>query len=337
MNRGLLQTLHLDIDISSFLETPTNSILYSKINQKFNGSNTSKNKKKALLAMFGEYFERENFLIEYPKFLKKDIWSYDLYHKKKILLPAALVKKRNLFNDSSGMASHLNSKSCFDNALAEFIERQSFVFNYLSKSYGKVIGKSIIENYISLDNFYDNINFYEISLISSFHVIIALGNIKDKFYVGLGAAKNFNLALEKCLKEINQFRIGFLNDSIKPMQYINDDLDYMDFYLMLPAIKIEKAYDYLKNSDDFKKKNIISRDFDDEFIIKQLHEECSINPKLVFIEQKRCNLNQKVMHIIDENWFPGINPNLYHDEVYHYIEEKMNKSLDRNCNFIPFP
>lgn len=336
MNRGLLQTLRLDISISSFLDTPSNSILYSKVNHKFNGSNASKNKKDALLAMFGEYFERENFLIEYPIYLKQDIRAYDLYHKKIVILPDTLIKKKNLFNDSSGMASHLNSKSCFDNAFAEFIERQSFVFNYLSKTKGKFINKNLISEYVLLDGFCNDIDFYEISLISSFHVIIALGKIDNKFYVGLGAGKNFKLALDKCVKEINQFRIGFVNDSIKPIQS-NNNMDYMDYYLMLPAKKIERAYTYLKGGSSLKESEIIIRDFDDDFTIRKLHEECSINPKLIFIDQKRCNINQKIMHIIDENWFSGINPNLFHEDVYCYIEEKMKTSLNRKCNFIPFP
>lgn len=339
MNTSFYNTIYLEISISSFLTDATNSIMFSKCSQRINGSNANINKKNSIMAAFGEYFERENFLVNSGSLIRNpSIEGYSLTKLTPVSIDMNDIITKGIFLDTSGLASHMNSRDCFENAFSEFVERQSFVFNYLSKQSGKYIPNDLVDKFIKIDNFYNEIKFYEISIVPSYFVIIALGKVKGRFYIGLGASNLFTAALAKCVKEINQFRMSYKHPSMDPKEIKSGDsnLDYMDYYLSLSPDKIEKAYNYIDGDLIFSESrihNIISM----KNIIQELHERCNIEPIIVFREQKRKDLNQKIMHIIDLNWFPSINPKTFSIDNYYFVENVMNCTLDQRCNFIPFP
>lgn len=41
--------------------------------------------------------------------------------------------------------------------------------------------------------------------------------------------------------------------------------------------------------------------------------------------------------MVDENWFPHMNPILYNESVYAFAQSIYGKELDKSIEYIPFP
>lgn len=297
----------------------------------FNGSSFSKSTQQCLSTAISEYYERIA-LYTINKDIQNMYKAYSLLDKNIISLDKDTIKRKKLMNDSSGMACHTDANLCLKNALMEFIERQSFVFNYLSKSEGfEIIELEFLKN-IHNEELRENIRFYNISIIDSVYVIIGLGIANNNYYTGLGTDCDFRLAINKCIKEINQMDRVFLYNKNRSRH--NKKLDYDDLYLSLPYDKLKSAYSYLTNSK-FKIIDPKIYEYKLEDIVLEMNEKCNMNPLVVF-HKRINNQNIKIMHIIDLNWFPSLSPLNYSEDNYSFVEKVMKSKLDRRCNFIPF-
>lgn len=158
-----------------------------------------------ILAGIGELLERENMILHSEAFLEKG------FRVKGISLKTYEIRdffvKDNIFRDSTGCSVHMDSKKCIENAINEFIERQSYIFNYLSKSAGMKVEKDIFQDFYDIPIELQNIKFYNISIISGYYVIFSICKKKEEIWLGLGASNKFEKALKSSIKEIKQFQL----------------------------------------------------------------------------------------------------------------------------------
>lgn len=323
-------TVKANISESSFLQNHKSAFINCR---NISGSNVSANRKTSLLAAFGEFFEREALYYYSSRIRNKGVKGYSIVQERTITIDADAIVECYLFYDSCGLATYTHSKGCLSNALDEFIERQSFVFNYLSKGKGQIVSGNYLNKIINRNSLYRNITFYDISLIPDFYVILGKGLVDTNFYVGLGASSNFCVALQRCIKEIDQefraYELGHLLDK--------REKDYWEHFRNLSSEKLVKAYSYLDESGNYL--NVTDSPGKIPTIkelVMLLNKQCGMDPLITFLEP-RCSLNYKIAWVFDFNWFPGLLPKCYPERTYKYIEKRMETTLDRACTFIPFP
>jgi ribosomal protein S12 methylthiotransferase accessory factor YcaO len=253
----------------------------------------------------------------------------------------------NKFVDSCGMASHFISKKVIESALKEFLERQCFILNYLTRSEGVRINIknnqyiSIIDKYIK--NFVDDIYYFNLSIFKGINIVITLAFGEKKKAIGLGTSVALNKAILKSQNEILQ------NLAVDKSKYNsngdNNDDSYKDMYhdnfYKMSVEEVKNCYNYLFNADTEVSVDSHIGSYEDNLdinkMIQNIYTEYGINPYVYFIPTKRSIPNLKVIKIIDKRWFPHMFPKLYNEEIYNNIERSINKHLDRNVLFIPFP
>lgn len=334
--------LNSDIAISithnNFIRNKKSCVIHNLIEKKITSSYIHLNKENCILAALSEYLEREVLILKNHYIYGKEVEAYSLVDNKKTIIDRETILEKRLFVDSCGMAAHKNSNFIIENALDEFIERQSFIFNYLSKTPGENISFDFIKKIINIDNYFSSISFYNISLIKGYFVIFAKGLINNQFHVGLGSSNDFTVALNKCIKELYQCKNSYTYP-IDKVDIINEkEFNYDVFFYSLDPLKVKKAYEYLEKGNlEFDYDIIYSNKLSLFDAVKKLNYVCKINPHIVVYNTKYLNSNIKVIQIIDLNWFPALLPYRYNTEVYDYVEKVMDRQLDRKCNFIPFP
>lgn len=296
-----------------------------------------------ILASVGEFFERERMMPNKlnRKIFKDDlITGYSLIDEQIVQINMnTIIGNENNFVDSCGLASHTNSNDCIFNAIKEFIERQSFIFNYLSKESGKLINLDCIEKYEYILKKFKNFKFYNVSLIDEFYVILGKGIYDGNFYIGLGASNCLDEAISQSIKEIFQMDSIYSYKKLNILKF-NDKKgnDYLDLFMSLSTDQINKAYKYLDENCivcDYEK--MVSKKFSVDKIFGQLNEHYCMKPLIFFLDPLREIGNLKFVKVLDLNWFPNLLPKTYAEKVYDFVESVTNKKLDRRCEFIPFP
>lgn len=315
---------------SSYLKDLKYVNIQSKVMEGISGNCVGHNFSYAMLAAMGEYFEREAMEYEgYSPIMR----SFSLRTGEEKVLEE---KDLEVLSDSCGLASHTCGKLAFENALTEFIERQSLIFNYLSKSLGKLILEP--ERLCKIPKEYKKFRFFDISLISSCYVILGFGEIGDNFYVGLGSSQNVSRALEKCVKEINQFYVTRYvknNRKITIKEMDRGINNYNSIFSSFTSEQLCKAYSYLNNSKDILCLNRSIESKKD--MIEDLYTKYKIDPYIMLMCGPRGNLNQVIIKVFDLKWFPNMCPYTFTDTTYDFVEKITGKTLDRNCTVIPFP
>lgn len=329
---------------SDFLSNGTLSSFKSKVNNGISGYGVSlQSKQLSLLAGLGEFLERETFIsgnVRNKHYKGNGIYGYSFIQNKAVKIEYSRVfGDKKIFADSCGMASHTNSKSCVMEAMREFIERQSYIFNYLSKSKGIIIDLDGIDEYKAVSNGFEELKFYNISLIEGYYVILGKAYHNEEFYVGLGASDDIDTALKSAIKELFQMKYGYKNlDKKRNRSTKIRKFDYSKIFLGLPTDLLVNAYSYLdREPPKIKYEDCSSKEFNLESIIKDLNLKYEMDPLIVFIKPFRDIKNLKVAKVLDLNWFPHLMPRFYDDKVYDFVERVTNVKLDRACNTLPFP
>lgn len=350
--REIIMNIVRNIDVICGFNNPTYlkderlSLVISRANSIVSGSGINfDSKKSSILASIGEFFEREIFM---PNNLNKKIYKdgiimgYSFIDKKIVELNKNSIigdVTGNAFVDSCGLASYTNSEDCIFNAIREFIERQSFIFNYLSKGSAKLINLDREKKYKYIFNKYENLKLYNISLIDDYYVILGKAIYNNKFYIGLGASNDIDKAILQCIKEIFQADYCYSNEKANESSCDNKKKnDYIDIFMSLPTSRINEAYRYLdENCTICEYKELAYKKFSIENIFTQLNKQYLMKPIIIFLSPLRQIDTLKFVKVLDLNWFPNLFPKSYEDKVYDFIENATHKKLDRKCNFIPFP
>ncbi|HEL1759499.1 TPA: YcaO-like family protein [Streptococcus suis] len=317
--------------LNSFSPTPM-LMLSSDYNHTF-ASSVHKEYRKSVVGAIGESFERHSMFMYTSAWLSSIIECFDLYEKKIVTLEND-SNLQKFFNDSCGMASHTNSRECFLNAFDEFIERQSFILTYLSKSPRRVIkkNKSFLDR---IPSRFHHLNFYEISIIDSYKVYFAIGYKNNYLDIGLGSSYDATGALEKLIRELSLPNIehGSLEWSNNTYQ------DYLHIFHMISPDRILQAYNFLNLGEEIEFRTIEKVGFD--IILEELNKKYKMRPKALSLFNKNYDYSissySKNIKIFDENWFPSLSVSQFTDSIYDRVELLSGMKLDRNINFIPFP
>lgn len=297
-----------------------------------------------LKKVFGEFFEREVLINNSRYNLDYLNLNYMSMNKTKKLPTNSLIFV-DKFVDSCGMASNTKSYDLIKTAFFEFYERQSFIYNFLSKDKAAEYILDIPELEKTdkyLKNYVDNVKYFDISLLDNIHVILCLG-YGTKKCVGLGTSPDIKTAIEKSQIEALQYFANSFSenhefseqdhniDSLNDMYHVSfDRLTIENFYLM---------YDYLLSS--ISKTQIVSKtkkiEFDYNDFILECKNKLQMNPLIAFFETKQNIPHLKVIKILDENWFPHMNAALFEEHSYNFVSSATGKELDRKIKYIPFP
>lgn len=330
-------SVRCDISKSSFIRNVNVCIITSNESKILNGSYAGIQKKSTVIPAVGEFLERE-VMKENAEYISNGITGINLLTAKKEKISGNDIYNENLFLDSCGLASHLNSKDCIESSLSEYIERQSYIFNYLSKGKGKKLNKESIKKLDYVPSIFKNFSFFDISLISEWSVILGFGIKNGKFYIGLGSSDSLSTAIKKCIKELNQFEQLYKKTTGEKSTVESEHLDYMDYFMMLSNEQLQNAYSYLEDYDfEILVEDVKEEKMSNLEIIRKLNNKCGMEPILFSLEPVRKTVPYKITYIVDRGWFPSMNPRLFTERNYKNVEDKMGVTLDRRCNFIPFP
>lgn len=190
----------------------------------------------AALCAIGKAYER-NALIVYNYIRNKKIEAFSLLDNTLYSFSLDELKQKNIFFDSCGCAAHTNSRNCIENAFFEFLERQSFIFWYLSKGKSYKVSKIFLNTFKEYTIYFNNFKCYEISLLESYYVVFFIGELNGKLAVSLGSGDNLNEAIISGLNELQQMYLNIINnikiDDTKPK-------DYAETYLSISTDRIKK-------------------------------------------------------------------------------------------------
>lgn len=302
-----------------------------------NGASSDLSFCKSIQASIGEAFERQA-LINFLNSAQSRVNFINLTTNK------LSNEKMDSFNqihfmDTCGLATHISSELSVENSLKEFIERQSFIISYLSKTVKYQIKKDKDLSKI-IPYGLEHLKFYEISIIDSYRVILGIGSKgPNSIDIGIGAGYTIEDAFKGLLKEI--YPLNRSHGSI-PKEIISQ-VDYLHVFDKLPIKDILKAYSYLEKgrlvslSEIFNMQSCFSR----REVIRELYKKYDMELKLctpfspsnIFCRNNR----SKITKIFADNWFPSLRISDYSEEIYSNVESKMGIKLNRDINFIPFP
>ncbi|MGX9933450.1 YcaO-like family protein [Virgibacillus salarius] len=319
----------------------------NKGNSMEGGHGTGISVKESLYTALGEYLERLTQSKPSHKLKEPYLSGYNLTKgatekiplEDILLFDFSILKPDINYNyvDSTGTAFHTNSVDLIEGSFFEFIERQSLVFNWLTKTPGTQI---ILDQFFSFDRikkisdsltgYLDNLYLFDISIHPTCHVVISIGSSDYCKAVGMGVGWDLEKAIFSSLRECWQsvsHKIPSHQSHIRPA--ILKQLESVD----PPEIE----HIYLKNFEEISSKQLIEKYnylFGDEVIteievkknrpshqenltvLKNISEDLSIELLICYIPSILDDLPGSVIKIIGKGAFPHIkadelNPHLY--------------------------
>ena len=300
------------------------------------GSAIRKQNSDACLCAIGESYERYG-LMQHNCIKSKQLQAVSLLDMSVREFDINFLRERGVLFDSCGCAAHVNSTDCIEKAFLEFIERQSFIFWYLSKGKSYSVSTDFLDSHSELMHVFSDARVYELSLLDSRYVVFLIGKIKNIVSVSLATANDLALACEGTVNEIYQMQEAIIANSFsKPSD--GRASDYGDAYFMVAPEKIAKAYSYIEQNTlpiSARPQSNYANLTED---VKQLNKLYGMNPYVMFFPTKETSgSNIKVCKVFDLNWFPNLLPKTYPTRIYDYIENATGVKLDRACTYIPFP
>lgn len=305
-----------------------------------------KYKVKDIVKTLGEFFERE-ILINTNRLDFEYFAGMSMLDNRIIKVATDKIVSCGNFVDSSGMASHTLSNKLIETAFLEFIERQSFILNYLSKSKGvklRISNNKKISKYDEyIKNFVDSVDYYNISIDEDINVILSIAIGRYKKAVGLGTHTCIENAIIKSQKEVLQnFAVDCSKYDYEDIGFYYGENNEKDIYhknfSSLSPEDVKSLYLYLSDSPSYIVKDINKNtELDIDDFIKKISDKYGMDPLIVAINSERDVNCLKIAKVVDLHWFPHMKPDHYSNDMYNYVEQQTGLSLDRNICIIPFP
>lgn len=202
----------------------------------------------------------------------------------------------------------------------------------------KIDSNNIIDNY--LKNYIDETKYYDISLSNEVYVIITIGYGSDKC-VGLGTSFDIYEAIKKSQLEALQYFATSKTKFYKKQSYVETNTEkdhYHESFDKLSVAEFKHKYHYMLKTNNFI--NVIDlkkyKTGTLESLIKDSHDNLKMNPHICFLNSHRTISHLKIARIIDDQWFPHINPSLYENDKLENLSEILKINI-RQEKYIPFP
>lgn len=331
-----LEPVNIIFNKSKFVNEYDNLSIVDKLNSSIAGHSNRLKIKERYLSSIGEYYERKACFCQFNKNgLIKNLKGLNLVDKSIFSIEKSDVNKWIYFSDTCGSACFTNSKNAIERAFFEFVERQSLIVSYLTKTFKYKI--NIEKNFKNRIVPYelDYLEFYNISLIDSVFVVISIGLYYGKVNVSLGVGYDIVSAVKKSINEAMQIHLYYNLSDINLSNNLSlKRKDYFDYFMNIEPEKILAAYKFLDNSKTFYLNGSQFEWNTYDRAIKELKNRYNINPILFFLNNRN---SFKVAKIVDFNWFPTLLPKAISEEKIKNIEKITGLTIDRKCNFIPFP
>lgn len=325
-----------------------NISISSTKNKLIKSHNAGLGKRRLLESSFGEFYERYYLQSNGEKNLA--IFNMINGDIKKINSDLVLFNP-NIYNDSSGAASHNTSAKSIEHAVLEYYERQSLIHTWLNKIPGEIIDieniikndKNIEKKIKFLSHYIDDYIFYNIGLVKDFPVILAIGKSKKSKAIGLASKENIIMAVNKVIDEmIEGFGYSFNKNEIDSMDEYND-ISYsninnpnLENYIKITPLKLFEKYNFLFSSEigAVTYCELIKKNFFISELLLILKEK--FNQDLFVCSVLKGYLNQKkVVKIYSNEGYPHMFISIFteKDRKLYGQQNIKNQILD----IIPFP
>jgi len=322
------------------------------------------NKISAIKAGIGEHIERvcsvSNFTKQFIDNAIPVIDCFDLltgeYGKvqaNKIFLNFDLPMFRgidtgNWYNDSCGLASHITSKDSIEGGLKEFIERQSLVTNWLTRSPGEKVSFELLKenNFLNKkllsllkysENMSDKIFSFNISLIEGIYVILTIGTKGNAFSSGIGTGNHLDKAIENSLNEYLMILESSILRQGNPGVFKKSTVKYVEHFHSLTVEEFMESFSYLLEGE-----NILSEysycpsKTNMESWILNLNEKYGLNIYACYLPHPLKQLKTKVIKVFSPEGFPSIDTETFDPEEFEISKYLTNKKFYNKYVSIPF-
>lgn len=350
--------LKTPINVSSFLIDDVqivepsfkDGLTHSKVNKRNleSGYGSGLTVKDALHSSMGEYLERvtqskpslifnEPYLDAYnitndsiEKVPMEDIYLFDTS------ILGSNVK--SFWNDSSGTAFHTSSLKLIQSSFFEFIERQSLVFNWLTKTPGKTIKLDDFCNFdhirklkILLEGYLENINLFNISIHPRIYVVITVGTSEYCKTVGIAASWSLTNAIFSSMKEALQllsskipshqqsyFKPDMLNRMANVLIPESEEF-YISHFENITPEQLKKSYSYLDKSNlQSREQPLLNNPTEENYLstLEKISKDLSVELMVCFIPSIIQDLPGSVIRIIGKGAFPHIRTDIIEPHLY---------------------
>ncbi|MED4046516.1 YcaO-like family protein [Priestia aryabhattai] len=338
----------------------------SALNKNANGHALRMNTTSAIKAALGEHLERvastKNYSMALDDNNQPHVPGFDLITGEIKNIPAEKVfiefslpmfnykeNKHELFNDSCGLAAHIDSERAIEGGFKEFVERQSLVYNWLSRTEGEQIEVSEIKKHyednsqlskiikiaqIASDEFYC----FNISIVEGLYVVLTYGFKGDAFSSGLGTDFSLEKAIEGSLNEY----IMILDSSYSLKANDNSYLDKRDVYVYnfhsLSVEEFKNRMSYLLNN---KRKLDVKKESSKQIInlktaLLEIKNKYKINIYACFLPFPLDGINVKVVKVFSPEGYPHIWTELFDPEEITITKELPSSKFPNKFMPVPF-
>lgn len=332
------------------------------------GHSVHSNVTQALKAAAGEHIERTSLYINTGNFTSEKTKAFNLVTGEIAEVPTSRIllnrdsrifrdkEPASLgFSDSCGVASHLNSYAAIKAAFLEFFERQSLVYNWITKSPGFQVQPAEMENQTiqtackKASHFVDELYFIDISIHPDLHVILALGF--GEHYMGLGIAADWDLeeAVIGSLDELFQC-FGYLKnknytdatDNLQRRERKQDNREYDPHYYSnyfhshFTPEKLKEAYDYLIKNH---KPKIDIQELPNHLVerIARISKDLNIQILGCFIPTIKRGVKTKIIKVLSLEGYPHMNTAIIDPEEYPITHSLGTTHFPNRHRMLPFP
>lgn len=255
------------------------------------------------------------------------------------------VDTHNHFNDSCGLASHITSMEAIEGGLNEFIERQSLVTNWLTRSPGEKVSYPLLKeknsqnmkllNMIKLvENMSDAFFSFNISLIEGIYVILTIGTKGIAFSSGVGTDSILEKAIEKSLNEYLMILESCLIREQINLQVV--DKYAANFYSLTTKEFLESYKFLLEGEDILSELSYSSQKNSMENWILSLKEKYGLNIFACYLPHPIKHINSKVVKVFSPEGFPHIDTELFDPEEFEISKYLIGKKFYNKFKSIPF-
>lgn len=336
------------INRSLFLSQSKQAYISSPLNSSSNGHNSHFEINRVIKSAIGEWIER-NTLVSKNK--KELLLSFNMLSGEQEFISSDKIYliDSGQFNDSCGIASHLDSNLAITSAFMEFFERQSLVFSWITKKPAKLIDIKYIKSekinnlYKKIFDFVDKLYILDISLHSEIHTIFIIGY--GEVHKALGLSANFDLerAIENALEETFQtFADSWTKKYINEVSsniYQNNEL-YMDYYRNITIEQFVNEYHFLwKNGSEIDEKvyNKNRSEVDFSKSLEAISYDLNIIPYCIYIPCFTDNFKTKIVKVFSPNGYPHMYPKIFSEKETKIDFNKNIENFPNAYRMIPFP